>query len=60
MLGDAPRTIEYWVRRFEKRGFSGLMDGERPARRRRLDKDHIAVIDDALSKSPNEFGLSEQ
>ncbi len=60
MLGDAPRTVEYWVRRFEDRGFSGLMDGERPGRRPRLDKDHIAAIDDALRKSPNEFGLSGQ
>ena len=31
MLGDAPRTVEDRVRRFEDRGFSGLMDGERPA-----------------------------
>ena len=60
MLGDAPRTVEYWVRRFEERGFSGLMDGERSGRRPRLDQKHIAVIDDALRKSPNEYGLSGQ
>ena len=58
MLGDAPRTVEYWVRRFEARGFSGLMDRERSGRRPRLGKDHIAAIGDALRRSPNEFGLS--
>ena len=58
MLGDAPRTVEYWVRRFEERGFSGLMDGERPGRRPRLSKDQIAAIDDAIRKSSDEFGLS--
>ena len=60
MLGDAPRTVEYWVRRFEERGFSGLMDGERPGRRPRLSPEHITVIGDALRKNPNEFGISGQ
>lgn len=57
MLGDAPRTVEYWVRRFEDRGFSGLMDGERPGRPPRLQKEHLAIIGDALRKDPREFGL---
>jgi transposase len=60
MLGDAPRTVEYWVRRFEERGFSGLIDRERSGRCPRLGKDHIVAIGDALRRSPNEFGLSGQ
>lgn len=60
LLGDAPRTVEYWVKRFEERGFSGLMDGERPGRRPRLGKDHISAIENALRKSPNDFGFSGQ
>ena len=24
LLGDAPRSVEYWVRRFEERGLGGL------------------------------------
>ena len=32
LLGDAPRTVEYWVQRFEKEGLSGLVEGERPGR----------------------------
>ena len=31
-LGDAPRTIEYWVERFEDRGLAGLAEGDRPGR----------------------------
>jgi transposase len=58
MLGDAPRTVAYWVRRFEERGFSGLMDRERSGRRPRLGKDQMAAIGDALRRSPHEFGLS--
>jgi transposase len=30
LLGDAPRTVEYWVRRFEREGLTGLTEGERP------------------------------
>ena len=33
MLGDAPRTVEYWVRRFEEQGLAGLLEGERSGRR---------------------------
>ena len=35
-LGDAPRTVEYWVHRFEARGFAGLSDGLREGRPSRL------------------------
>jgi transposase len=60
MLGDAPRTVEYWVKRFENLGFSGLMDGERPGRPPRLDKGHISAIEAALRRDPNDFGFSGQ
>ena len=29
LLGDAPRTVAYWVRRFEEEGLAGLAEGER-------------------------------
>ena len=35
LLGDAPRTVEYWVRRFEK---AGLTEGERAGRPPRLNE----------------------
>lgn len=57
MLGDAPRTVAYWVNRFENEGFAGLVDGERPGRPRRLTKEQLAAIETALRKDPAEFGL---
>jgi transposase len=35
-LGDAPRTVENWVRRFEEKGLAGLQEGPRPGRPSRL------------------------
>ena len=32
LLGDAPRSVEYWVQRFEKDGLGGLVEAERPGR----------------------------
>ena len=37
LLGDSPRTVEYWVRRFEQNGLAGLQEGDRPGRPGRLD-----------------------
>ena len=58
LLGDAPRTVEYWVNRFEARGLSGLVDGERPGRPRRLNADQLEEIDQVLRKTPREVGLT--
>lgn len=37
LLGQDPRTVERWARRFETRGFAGLHEGDRSGRPRRLD-----------------------
>ena len=29
LLGDAPRSVEYWVGRFEQKGLAGLRQGAR-------------------------------
>jgi len=58
LLGDAPRTVAYWVRRFEEEGLAGLVDGERCGRPRRLDERQLAQVDAALRKLPSEVGLS--
>jgi transposase-like protein len=33
LLGDAPRTVAYWVQKFEQKGLAGLQEGcpQRPA-----------------------------
>ncbi len=39
LLGDAPRTAQYWVRTFEKNGLAGLQEGERSGRPPRLSEE---------------------
>ena len=58
LLGDSPRTVAYWVQRFEAEGLAGLADADRPGRPRRLDQDQLYQIEQALRKSPFEVGLS--
>jgi transposase len=58
LLGDSPRTVEYWVRRFEEKGLAGLQEKGRPGRPSRLNAQQIAEIQAALRKRPADFGLS--
>ena len=57
LLGDAPRAVEYWVRRFEERGFSGLTDAQRPGRPSRLSPEQLEIVSGALRGTPEEAGL---
>ena len=36
LLGDAPRSVEYWVNRFQQQGLGGLTERERSGRPPRL------------------------
>ena len=58
LLGDAPRTVAYWVRQFERDGLGGLTEEERSGRPRRLSPQQIQEIDAALRKEPGDFGLT--
>ena len=60
VLGDAPRTVEYWVKRFDRDGFGGLADGERSGRPPRLSVSDRERVEEALRKSPADFGLPAQ
>ena len=57
LLGDAPRTVEYWIRGFEQRGLAALRDGERSGRPGRLSKKHLRGINAALRRMPRAVGL---
>jgi len=57
LLGDAPRTVEYWVRRFEEKGLAGLQEGQRPGRPSRLSPQQVLDLQEALRKRPSDFGL---
>lgn len=58
LLGDSPRTVQYWVRRFEDEGLSGLADADRPGRPRRLSPEQLERIASVLRDSPQEAGMS--
>ena len=58
LLGDSPRTVAYWVKRFEAEGLSGLADADRSGRPSRLDEQQIQLIELALRSHPSQYGLA--
>ena len=58
MLGDSRRTVQYWLRRFEEEGLSGLAEGDRPGRPRRLTEAQMRSVEGALRKRPEVVGLT--
>ena len=58
MLGDAPRSVEYWVRRFEEAGLAGLQEGKRPGRPSRLSPKQLGEVGAVLRKAPREVGMA--
>jgi transposase len=59
LLGDAPRSVQYWVRRFHEEGLGGLVDGERSGRPPRLSESHLKDVEKALRLTPSEAGLTQ-
>jgi len=57
LWGDSPRTVEYWVRRFEDRGLAGLVEGERSGRPRRLNDKQLEEINSVLRQAPESVGI---
>ena len=57
LLGDAPRTVEYWVRRFEKEGLAGLTEGTRPGRPSRLSDAQVEEVNRVLRGKPSDAGM---
>lgn len=58
LLGDSARTVAYWANRFEDEGLAGLADADRPGRPRRLNEQQLERVQQALRKSPSEYGLN--
>ena len=56
LLAQSPRTVQYWVRRFNEAGFSGLREGERPGRPAALGESELEALGRDLRKSPEGFG----
>jgi transposase len=57
LLGDAPRSVEYWVHRFQQQGLAGLTEGERSGRPSRLNEKQIKEINRVLRQKPSEAGM---
>jgi transposase len=58
LLGDAPRTVEYWVRRFEAKAFAGLTERQRTGRPRRLSEAQLREVGRALRQTARDLGLT--
>jgi transposase len=57
MLGDAPRTVEYWERRLEERGLAGLTEGERTGRPSRSTAAQVREVNRVLRAKPRDAGM---
>lgn len=59
LLGHSPRTIRYWVQRFEHSGCIGLQEGERPGRPPTVDAATREQLGHDLHRSPHEWGYAQ-
>ena len=55
LFGHGRRTVQYWVQRFEKHGFSGLQEIPRPGRPTVLDAVIHRKLERDLRQSPRQF-----
>ncbi|MFQ6093890.1 MAG: winged helix-turn-helix domain-containing protein [bacterium] len=59
LFGHSPRTVQYWVNRFEQGGFAGLQEAERSGRPGSLDEATRLAVGADLRRSPLELGYSQ-
>jgi len=59
LLGQSPRAVQYWIRRFNEDGFAGLREGERPGRPSSLAETDLALLGQDLRLLPEAFGYSQ-
>jgi len=59
LFGDAVRSVEYWVTRFNKGGVNALQEAGRPGRPSRLDTKTLELVGQDLRKDPRELGYSQ-
>ena len=57
LLGDASRSVEYWVHRYEQQGLAGLTEGERSGRPGRLSRKQVREINRVLHARPSDAGM---
>lgn len=59
VLGRSARTIQYWVKRFNQFGFSGLREQEGRGRPGTLNDEELDQIGNDIRKSPRDFGYNQ-
>jgi len=59
LLGQSPRTVQYWVHRFERSGFAGLQEGERPGRPSGINEATLSRVGQELRRSPQDLGYGQ-
>lgn len=59
LLGQSPRTVEYWLKRFERSGLAGLQDEPKPGRPGTLDASTRERIARDLRKLPRSLGYEQ-
>jgi transposase len=59
LFGHSARTVQYWLHRFEEKGFAGLHDIQRPGRPVGLDKKQRHNVGADLRQSPRDLGYSQ-
>ena len=59
-LGESHGTVSNWVHRFEDSGFAGLNDREGRGRPRRLGERQLRHVEEALRRTPADYGLPAQ
>jgi len=59
LFGHSPRTVEYWIHRFERGGLAGLEEGERPGRPAALDGRTLEQVGKDLRRDPRDFGYAQ-
>lgn len=59
LFGQSPRTVEYWVSRFEENGFAGLQESPRAGRPPLLDEPQRRKLSQDLRRSPRELGYRQ-
>ena len=57
LLGDAPRSVEYWVNRFQQQGLGGLTERERSGRPPGLSEKQRKEVDGVLRQKPSDAGM---
>lgn len=59
LFGHSPRTVQYWIHRFEESGFAGLEETPRPGRPSRIEEAVLEEISQQLRRDPRELGYAQ-